>query len=89
MIKLNKKTYRGIEYVNLKSLSAEQSTSLRQSLTNRTLINILQNEVVVSDCILYSAYEAWYDSIVTKPEAKAINLQPKPELPKQAVLIPA
>ena len=89
MIKLNKKTYRGIEYINLSSLSDNQSKSLSKSLSDRTLIKILQDDLVIADCVLYSTYEDWYDSIVTEVEAKPIEQEPKPTIAKQAVLTPA
>ena len=89
MIKLNKKTYRGIEYINLSSLSDNQSKSLSKSLSDRTLIKILQDDLVVSDCVLYSAYEDWYKSIVVEVEAKPIERQPEPAITKETVLTPA
>jgi len=61
MKKISKKTYRGIDYVQLKALSNTQAESLKQSLDERTLIKILKNDVVLNDCVLYSAYEKWFD----------------------------
>ena len=89
MTKLNKKTYRGIEYINLSSLSGDQSHSLSKSLSDRTLIKILQDDLVVADCVLYSAYEDWFEPVVVEVEAKPIEQQPEPTIAKQAVLTPA
>lgn len=89
MKKLNKKIYRGIEYINLSSLTGDQRKSLSKSLSDRTLIKILQDDLVVADCVLYSAYEDWYDSNVTEVETKPLEQQPPPAIVKETVLIPA
>jgi hypothetical protein len=60
MKKISKITFRGIDYVQLEALSNTQAESLKQSLTERTLIKILKNDVVLNDCVLYSAYEKWF-----------------------------
>lgn len=60
MKKLTKRTYKGIEYIRLSSLPASQAESLKQTLNHRTLIKILHEEVVLTDCVLYTAYEQWY-----------------------------
>ena len=86
MIKLSKKTYRCIEYINLSSLSGDQQGSLKQSLSNRTLIKILQGDIVINDCVLYAAYENWYNSITAKEKNKVIVQQRKQEIIKQPVL---
>lgn len=86
MIKLSKKTYRCIEYINLSSLSGDQQQSLKQSLSNRTLIKILQGDIVINDCVLYAAYENWYNSILAKDGNKVIVQQPEQEFIKQPVL---
>ncbi|MEN8248838.1 MAG: hypothetical protein ABFS32_07890 [Bacteroidota bacterium] len=62
MKKVDKNTYRGINYIKLKSLPHKQAESLRKSLTHRTLIKIIQDDVVIDDCVLYSAYEEWYET---------------------------
>jgi hypothetical protein len=80
MKKLNKNTYRGIEYIRLSSLSVAHAEALRSSLNNRTLIKILRNEVILSDCVLYSAYEAWYNSFVLmRSQEPVFNYANQPE----------
>jgi hypothetical protein len=86
MIKLDNKVYRGIEYINLSSLSGDQQKSLKQSLSDRTLVKILQGDIVINDCVLYTAYEDWYNSIIAKEGTTIIDQQPEPELIKQPVL---
>ena len=60
MIKLSVRIYKGIEYVQLGALPAAQAESLRQTLNERTLIKILIDDVILLDCVLYSAYEKWF-----------------------------
>lgn len=86
MIKLRKKTYRCIEYIDLNSLSGDQQESLKQSLSSRTLVKILQEDIVINDCVLYAAYENWYNSIEAKEGNKVIDQQPEQEFIKQPVL---
>ena len=60
MIKLINRTYKGIEYIELSSLPVAEAESLIATLTERTLIKILKDDVVLNDCVLYSAYEKWF-----------------------------
>jgi hypothetical protein len=68
MKKISVKTYKGIDYIRLSSLPPAQSESLKQTLNERTLIKILMNDVVLSDCVLYSAYEEWFATQRAEPE---------------------
>jgi hypothetical protein len=60
MGKLINRLYKGIEYIQLSSLPPAQAESLKATLTERTLIKILKDDVVLNDCVLYSSYEEWY-----------------------------
>ena len=60
MKKLSICNYKGIEYIQLSTLPAVQADSLRQTLNERTLIKILVDDVILNDCVLYSAYEKWF-----------------------------
>ena len=62
MKKLTKRTYKGINYIRLGSLSREQAESLRKSLNPRTLIKIQIYDELLEDCVLYEAYEDWYEN---------------------------
>ena len=79
MNKLNIKIYKGIEFVQLKSLPAAQAELLNRTLDERTLIKILIDDVILSDCVLYSAYERWYASY-SKELNEPVVLQTKPSL---------
>lgn len=60
MKKIRVRIYKGIEYVQLSSLPAIQAESLKHTLNERTLIKILMDDEILSDCVLYSAYEKWF-----------------------------
>ena len=83
MKKLSICTYKGIEYIQLSTLPAIQADSLRQTLNERTLIKILVDDVILNDCVLYSAYEKWF--VVYTEEIKIpIIHQPKASFRKPA-----
>lgn len=60
MKKISKRTFKGIDYIRLSSLTTEQAASLKSDLNSRTLIKILMFDEVIDDCVLYSAYEKWF-----------------------------
>ena len=79
MNKLNISIYKGIEFVQLKELPAAQAKLLMQTLNKRTLIKILIDDVILSDCVLFSAYESWFASY-SKEVNEPVVLQTKPSL---------
>lgn len=62
MNKLNKRTFKGIEYIRLSALPTKEAEMLQKTLTNRTLIKIMVSDEVIEDCVLYTAYEAWFSN---------------------------
>lgn len=85
MKKLTYINYKGIEYIQLSALPAIQANSLKQTLNKQTLIKILMGDVILNDCVLYSAYEKWFDSYIE--EVKAPVIQPsKPDLTEPATV---
>ena len=79
MNKLNNNIYKGIEFVQLKALPAAQAALLIRTLNERTLIKILIDDVIISDCVLYSTYEKWFASY-SKEIKEPVALQIKPIL---------
>ena len=63
MIKLNSTTYKGIKYIRLNAMPVEEAKALKQTLDQRTLIKILKDDVVIEDCVVYSAYQNWCKSL--------------------------
>ena len=73
MKKLTNINYKGIDYIQLSALSATQAESLKQTLTKRTLIKILNNDIILNDCVLYSAYEKWFNSLNQEVKAPVLK----------------
>ncbi|RLD19221.1 MAG: hypothetical protein DRI71_12145 [Bacteroidetes bacterium] len=82
MSKLINRTYKGIEYIQLSSLPTAQAESLKATLTERTLIKILKDDVVLNDCVLYGSYEEWYAANTEEAveEIRPVILTSKPSL---------
>lgn len=53
--------YKGIEFVRLSNLPAEQKEKIKSWLPKDRLIKILKDEMVLSDCIQYSDYLRWFE----------------------------
>lgn len=69
-MKVNSKIYKGIEYIQLTDLPNEQQDLIVQHLEEDDFIKILVENSVISDCIQYKDYEAWFDTIFRKPSTK-------------------
>lgn len=81
MKKISIRIYKGIEYIQLSALPAAQTESLKHTLNERTLIKILMDDVILHDCVLYSAYEKWFASNIEEVKEPIIP-QSKPSLSK-------
>lgn len=68
-MKVQSKIFKGIEYVQVNLLPADQRNSIEQNVNPSVFIKILMEGKVVSNCLQYKDYEAWYDSIF-RPVAK-------------------
>jgi len=55
--------YRGIEYIQISSLPADQKKSIYQSINHRSIINILKEDALLNDCLQYLHYVSWYENI--------------------------
>lgn len=67
--------------MQLSALPAAQAKLLKQTLNERTLIKILMDDVILHDCVLYSAYEKWFASNIEEVQ-QPIMPQAKPSLSK-------
>lgn len=75
-------TYKGIDYVLLSSLPTEQAESLKKTLNERTLIKILKEDIVLNDCVLYTAYLQWFNANSVETSTK-INPPQKATIKEQ------
>ena len=73
MKKVSIRTYKGIEYIQLSALPTAQAESLMLTLSQRTLIKILIGDVILNDCVLYSAYEKWFETSDKEAGAPVIH----------------
>ncbi len=55
--------YKGIEYIQISSLPAEQQKSIYQSINHRSIINILKEDALLNDCLQYQHYVSWHETI--------------------------
>lgn len=79
VMKVDCKTFRGIEYVQFCDLPKHQQEVLYQTAGESYFIKIMVDGKIISQCIQYKDYSSWYDS--TYREAKAPNtLENKPAI---------
>jgi len=68
MIKVYPHINEGTGYIQLSRLPLNQVIKLRNCLSRNSLIKVRKDTMVIEDCIQYSEYEYWFDSIDTKLE---------------------
>ncbi|SKC74621.1 hypothetical protein [Ohtaekwangia koreensis] len=57
------KIYKGIEYVLVSQLPAEQQTIISQTISKRLYIKILIDGKIVGNCLQYKDYDFWYENV--------------------------
>ena len=67
-MKVNSTIYKGIEYVQVSSLPADQREKLLQTINHDLFIKILVEEKLIGNCLLFKDYEIWFDNIY-KPQS--------------------
>lgn len=67
-MKVNSTIYKGIEYVQVNALPADQKEKLLQTINHDLLIKILVDEKLIGNCLLFKDYEIWFDNIY-KPQS--------------------
>ena len=55
--------FKGISYVRISSLPEKQRAGIAQSFDSNLIIKILKGGEVLSDCLQYNDYLAWYENI--------------------------
>lgn len=65
-MKVSSKIYKGIEYVRLSELPKDQKEKISESLSGESLIKILIDETVVSNCLQYKDYDFWFENVYKK-----------------------
>ena len=66
MNKLDKKTYKGIDYIQVEEVQLELRDFIIDWISSERIISIMINGAIVHNCIQYSEYEFWFDNILPK-----------------------
>lgn len=80
------KIYRGIEYVRIGELPADQKSAIKNWLNLDVVIKIQTESALMTDCLLFKDYKFWFKSIYTKAVAIEETREAKSDLKaKEAV----
>lgn len=62
-MKVERKIFKGIEYVQVAELPLVQREKLLQTINRDLFIKILMNDEVVSECLQFKDYSSWFDNV--------------------------
>jgi hypothetical protein len=69
--------YKGIEFIRIANLPADQKEIFLKNFSQDKVIKILKDDLLIPDCILYSDYDAWfqaqYPTSIIKSGAKPLT----------------
>jgi hypothetical protein len=82
-MKVERKIYKGIEYVLVAELPLLQREQLLQTLSKDHFIKILIDGAIVSQCLQYKEYSLWFDNVF------ASKAQSVKEIVTEKVSLPA
>jgi len=75
--------YKGILFVRISSLPGEQKRVIRENYSRESIVKILKDNLLLSDCILYDDYVKWYKQIHAQ---KTINTNKQIPAPTQLTI---
>jgi hypothetical protein len=52
--------YKGISFVRISMLPAEQRAKIRESFGRELIVKILRDNALINDCIVYDDYVSWF-----------------------------
>jgi hypothetical protein len=55
--------FRGIEYIQISRLPADQKNYIWESINQKLIISILKDDFLLNDCLQYQHYITWYENI--------------------------
>lgn len=67
--------YKGIEFIRITNLPADQKEIFLKNLSPDKVIKILKDDILINDCILYSDYVTWFK---TQRPSSVANSSSKP-----------
>lgn len=78
-LKASTEEFKGIKFVRISSLPEEQRKGIKSFLNSDLIIKILKEGTILTDCLQYDHYVAWYENIY---KAKTVEEKPaKKEVP--------
>lgn len=80
-MKVLAENYKGIEFVRLSKLPEEQKALLVQALPSDHIIKILRENELLTDCVQFKHYDAWYNKCYKPDLVESLNGQQKPTIP--------
>lgn len=78
IMKVLAENYKGIEFVRLSKLPEEQKALLVQALPSDHIIKILRENELLTDCVQFKHYEAWYCNSYKPESVESLNGSLKP-----------
>jgi hypothetical protein len=72
-MKVERKIYKGIEYVLLTDLPQTQREHLLQTLSEDRFIKILIDGAVATHCLQYKDYSLWFDSVFRTKQQQPVK----------------
>jgi hypothetical protein len=52
--------YKGISFVRISMLPAEQRAKIRESFSRELIVKIIRDNALINDCIVYDDYVSWF-----------------------------
>jgi hypothetical protein len=52
--------YKGISFVRISMLPAEQRIKIRETFSRELIVKILRDNTLINDCIVYDDYVSWF-----------------------------
>ena len=77
-MKVLAENYKGIEFVRLSKLPEEQKALLVQALPSDHIIKILRENELLTDCVQFKHYDAWYCKSYKPESVESLKGQQKP-----------
>jgi hypothetical protein len=82
-MKVSSSFYKGIQYVQVSALPAEQRERLLHTIDAELFIKILVDGKVTGKCLQFKDYETWFENVyrpVLPPDGKPKRVSPNSEL---------
>lgn len=62
-MKVSSSIYKGIQYVQVSALPAEQRERLLRTINTELLIKILVDGKIIGNCLQFKDYERWFENV--------------------------